>query len=383
MSGTTQYFKASEVVDRALRDKLNVSDVNDVRAIVPALKKRYPALVQRLELETQGFAVSSTAPPTTPSKPTSELPNEARARQSREDVASELTGLIAHPAVRLERAELQAWQQSILNCVDETFDAARRATDASYFDVTVIGIQRLRGHAFEARSRGYRTPAIWHDYRRLAATIDRCVMSIRVLVGDALREASTNRALTPVARSSELNAMRDAVLQGLRCFQGNEDDCAGLATASQTMATFRGTIQTGKTPELLAYLSEGVLNPILNRLILEAASGGGQLSSAMQFELTQLGKVQRGYGYMRLATPLQLVDSQDAITPQLTKWIVERATFASRVEKDLACCTDYDNAPNFDKLLRRLDEVIDFIASASPGAPNLRVQAMSLLTAPL
>jgi hypothetical protein len=268
---------AATALDDLVRRQLRVSDPRDALAVSQALRERYRAEDNALNLEAAGLPFRLA--PVEVQRPV-QTSTSVELMQARDDVSRDLESLLSDALLKDVYPELRGWAQHIRQAVMEGAQAARFALDPWQRD-QAMGTRRLLGdYARVARFVGALTPGVTRSYRALAHSLDEISSVILVTMGEAIAQAGYGggRFLLQ-APASELQARRDAVLNALRTLVGSRQVILAQGDWGYGLHALRQVTQfldqSGMT-DLRALFQENYVARTLDELVQWATRGSAE-----------------------------------------------------------------------------------------------------------
>jgi hypothetical protein len=302
--------------DNLLRRELKIGDPSDPDQIARALADRYrgDTRAQAITGEAQGLPFLNT--PSLPA-PMTAAPTATNLdlEQAKDDVRQDLQKLLQSNYTKDVRPELEGWQQSIAQMIDEGVSSAGQGLDAYSRDRAFAMRRQIGEYARLARLIGALTPELNEDYRNLAQSLDEVCAVLLVLMGEALANngfAGGHYLLQ--LPYSELQARRDAVLVALRNMSGAAQESLNQGTWPRGLDAYRqlySELEASGQTELRSLLSESELARAMDQLI--ELAGGGSTSGMRRIGATAWGPLNRFQRFVQIT--LHLVQPQ---SPSLT-----------------------------------------------------------------
>lgn len=416
--------------DNLLRRELRVGDPNDPEQIAKALMDRYQAdpRARAIHQEAQGLPFLQSPTVLTP-QVLERTATGIDLEQATTDVHKDLEELVGNNLLKDVAPELQGWSDAIRSAMIEGVNAARFGLDPRSRD-RAFGIRRTLGdYARMARLLGALTPAMNHNYRSLAQSLDEVAAVILVMIGESMANAgfAGGRFLLQ-APYGEMQTRRDAVMHALQNLLGslrytNEPD--EWPRGIDAYRRLFDALEAQGQGDLRALMTEQELARIMDGLVRRAAEGSADglraLGSTAQIDLQRVYRlihfgyrlvdpesppltsfleslrlfadgfgVAGGSRLLRVARPpivfygLYGTDDERAADRRLTQLTVWRGQLANLLDCRMRCdCSEESGVCQvlLDKALYDLDRAIDMYAVGQNdlGLPELRASAYSYL----
>lgn len=417
-------------MDNLIRRELGVGDPNDPVQVARALRDRYQgnSRARAIDQEAQGLPFLQTSPLFVPAA----MERTATAidlEQARSDVDKDLQELTSNNLLKDVAPELGGWADAIRAAVAEATNAARFGLDPRQRD-RAFGLRRTLGdYARLARLVGALTPAMNHNYRSLAQSIDEVNAVVLVLVGESMaNNGFAGGRFLLQAPYSELQTRRDAAMHALRNLLGALQFSGGANDWPRGIDAYRklfDALELQGQGDLRALLAEQELGRTMDALVRRAAQGTASglraLGSTAQIDLQRFYRlinfgfqlvdpqsppltaflealrlfadgfgVAGGFRLLRVARPpivfygLYTQDEEDAADRRLTQLTIQRGRLASQLDCLMRCDCDANTTLCqilLDKALYDVDRAIDLYAVGKDdlGQPELRAAAYSYL----
>ena len=279
MNGTAiTSTSTTQLIDDFLRKELRVGDPRNATEVATALRARYQADAARIDQEGAGMApvfVPTGVPPAPPAA--GAVLSSLEAQRAHDDLEADFQTVATEPANRLRQAELTGWKTVI---VDEWIDARAAAllsADPVQRDRVFYAIRHLSDFARVSRMAAVSYPEIAFSYRRLAASLDAAGNVLRAMAGEALYNAGLSQGGLLLSMAvGDLRARRDGLIHAVRLLTGVEREDETWPDALVSYRELRDAITAERRPELMIYLREESLTPILDDLLAEGARNDGK-----------------------------------------------------------------------------------------------------------
>lgn len=417
-------------LDNLIRRELRVGDPNDAKQIAKALQERYQgeARTRALDQEAQGLPFLQAQPFFVPAA----MERTATAidlEQAKSDVHKDLEELTTSSLLKDVAPELAGWGDAIRAAVEEGTQSGRFGLDPRQRD-RAFGLRRTLGdYARLARLVGALTPAMNHQYRSLAQSIDEVCSVILVLVGESMaNNGFAGGRFLLQAPYSELQSRRDAAMHALRNLLGSLAYANGPNEWPRGIDAYRrlfDALEAQGQGDLRALMTEQELGRVMDALVRRAAEGSAQglraLGSTAQVDLQRFYRlinfafqlvdpesppltsflealrlfadgfgVAGGFRLLRVARPpvvfygLYTMDEEEPADRRLTQLTIYRGRMASQLDCLMRCeCSDDVAICQIllDKVLYDVDRAIDLYAAGREdlGLPEIRAASYSYL----
>lgn len=415
-------------LDNLIRRELRVGDPSDAQQVAKALQERYQgnARTRAIDQEAQGLPFLQAKPLFAPAA-AERTATAIDLEQAKSDVHLDLEELTRSSLLKDVAPELAGWGDAIRASVEEGIASGRFGLDPRQRD-RAFGIRRTLGdYARLARLVGALTPAMNHNFRSLAQSIDEVCAVILVLVGESMaNNGFQGGRFLLQAPYSELQTRRDAAMQALRNLLGSLSYTNAPNEWPRGIDAYRrlfDALEQQGQGDLRALVTEQELGRVMDGMVRRAAEGTAQglraLGSTAQVDLQRFYRlinfgyrlvdpesppltsflealrlfadgfgVAGGFRLLRVARPpivfygLYTMDEEEAADRRLTQLTVLRGRLASQLDCFMSC--ECDNTHTLcqillDKVLYDVDRAIDLYAGGVEdlGLPEIRAAAYS------
>lgn len=294
-SATLSGNRQQAAFDSLIRRELKVTDPSDAQQVAQALADRYRGEARARSIGSEAEGLPPRLPVTAAVAPAAPTATSLDLDQAADDVRQDIGELLRSNHTKDVRPELEGWQQTIGDLIDDGVSAARQGVDAYCRDRAFAQRRQLGEYARLARLVGALTPELNEDYRNLAQSLDEACAVLLVLMGESLANAgfAGGRYLLQVP-FSELQARRDAVLVALRNLSGGTQESLTQSTWPRGLDAYRQLyrlLEERGQVELRSLLSEAELARVMDEMVQMA--GGGSTAGMRKIGATAWGPVNR------------------------------------------------------------------------------------------